>query len=795
MKSKLEIIEKYQGIIFPFLDILINGINLFIHIYISWYITKNDYGKLNAALSFTTLMMVTGVSLQIIIAKNIADPKWNNGYFKVLIKKAEKIIALITLIAILLLPMIKILLRTSYLTLILIIMIFIMNSLLSLYRGVYQGEKKFLYLSRSFYLEVFIKAISIFILLYVFKVMEMVLIGVLLGMISVLIIDRSKVNKSFKNIDTLNNTVIRSTFKEIFIANFFYYYLTSISLILVNFFLQNQSGIYAVSIRYGQIYIHIGFSIITVLIPILSKYKYSDLEFQKLSKKFLYICLVIGLLGLVFYKKILPRTVEILFGSSYKQASDYIFIQSIGYFLFIIGNYFVTMEIIRDKKEHLFNLLITSIILTSGIIIFRKSLISIIYIEIISFAYLAITLGIKFFKKEDNNMNKTKKTKLLFLSWRDIKAPKMGGAEVFTHEMLKKVDKEKFEIIHFSPMFKKSKKRELIDGVLYIRKGNIFTVIFYAFIYYLSNRKNINYVIDQCNEHRFFTPFWVKRSKRIFFIHQLGRELWLRNLKFPLSLIGYYGENLITKIYRKNITFTVSESTKNDLLDMGFKDKLVKILPEGINFKPWEKELFLEKDKGFIFTYVGRFARYKGIDSAIEAYGKLKETYPQSKLWIIGKENDVFKKDVLLPIINKYNLLIGLDIFFYGFVSEEKKLELMSRSYSLLYPSDREGWGLTITEAGVVGTPTIVYDSPGLIDAVDHGNAGFVTSTNNYDGILNCMIESIENKKYYRKIRKNAYNFSKQFKWSETARVLEFEMELIIKEGNNENYNGNYNLQ
>lgn len=369
--------------------------------------------------------------------------------------------------------------------------------------------------------------------------------------------------------------------------------------------------------------------------------------------------------------------------------------------------------------------------------------------------------------------------RLLFLSWRDIKAPKMGGAEVFTHEMLKLVDKSRYDIVHFSPLFKGGQAEEVIDGVKYIRKGNIFSVLIWAMLHYFKNRKSYDYVVDQCNVHRFFTPFWVGRKKRIFFIHQLARELWLRNWKKPFSLIGYHSEDLMTKIYKNNITLTVSNSTKNDLLALGFKNEFVRILPEGINFEPWDPGQFFKKDIEHTFTYVGRYARYKGIDSAVRAFGEFKRQYPNSKLWLVGKENQDFKDEVLLPICALYNLTVGKDIIFHGFVSEAKKLELMSRSHAIIYPSDREGWGLTVTEAAVVGTPSIVYNSAGLIDAVDQGNAGFLSNTNTPDGLLEKMIESVENANLYETVKKEAYNYSSQFQWAITAEVFEVEMELI----------------
>ena len=50
-------------------------------------------------------------------------------------------------------------------------------------------------------------------------------------------------------------------------------------------------------------------------------------------------------------------------------------------------------------------------------------------------------------------MNDYKNTRqcILALSWRDIKFPTMGGAEIYTHEMLKRAVAAGIEIVHFAP--------------------------------------------------------------------------------------------------------------------------------------------------------------------------------------------------------------------------------------------------------------------------------------------------------------------------------------------------------
>lgn len=374
-------------------------------------------------------------------------------------------------------------------------------------------------------------------------------------------------------------------------------------------------------------------------------------------------------------------------------------------------------------------------------------------------------------------LEKSDKKTLVFLSWRDIKSSKMGGAEVFTHQMLKRLNHEVYRIIHLSPKEDKLSSDENIDGIRYLRDGNIISVINFAKKFYLTNKEQIYFIVDQCNTHRFFTPLWVKKNQRMFFIHQLTKDIWFKNAKFPINILGFITEPFFLWLSRNDYTITVSNSTKNDLLKLGFKPEKTAILPEGITFNPWKFEEFEEKEKNPTFIYVGRFVNYKGIDDAVEALGILKKEIKNAKLWIVGKKNEKYISNKLRPIMNKYNLSYGTpeknkDVTIWGFVSDDEKLKLMSRSRALIFPSLREGWGLIVTEAAVVGTPSIVYNSPGIVDAVDYGNAGFLCSENNPENIATIMKKTIINDKEYLEYLHKSYEFSKQLHWDNTAKVF-----------------------
>ena len=81
----------------------------------------------------------------------------------------------------------------------------------------------------------------------------------------------------------------------------------------------------------------------------------------------------------------------------------------------------------------------------------------------------------------------------------------------------------------------------------------------------------------------------------------------------------------------------------------------------------------------------------------------------------------------------------------------------------MVFPSNREGWGIPISEAAYVGTPSIVYDTEGLRDAVDEGRAGYLCKEKNSNGLVTMMKETIENKEQYDRTRKAAYQFSKDY--------------------------------
>lgn len=346
------------------------------------------------------------------------------------------------------------------------------------------------------------------------------------------------------------------------------------------------------------------------------------------------------------------------------------------------------------------------------------------------------------------------------LSQRDLHHPKAGGAEKYMHHALAEVAKKR-EVIILSCGFKGCQSEEVIENVKVIRKGkNLLSVILYGFLYYMSNRKSIDLVIDHSNTHQFFT-FLFARRKRVFFIHQLAVECW----NYYYGKIGYFfrfAEDVLIKMSRGR-TITVSHSTEQDLLQRGFRE--VHVCPEGNDIINEELPIVQKQD---YLIYIGRLVPYKRVEDALDVAKGL-----ERPIKIMGRGPKKY-----MDFLKQYAKIHHVDCEFMGFVSVEEKNRIISEAYFLVMPSIREGWGLVITESANLGTPSIVYPVNGVIEAVDYGKAGLIASCVD----PNNMIAKLKyiNHADYDKIRQNAFDFSKTIVWENTAKVFDEIIDKLI---------------
>ena len=190
----------------------------------------------------------------------------------------------------------------------------------------------------------------------------------------------------------------------------------------------------------------------------------------------------------------------------------------------------------------------------------------------------------------------------------------------------------------------------------------------------------------------------------------------------------------------------------------------------------WRMEVRKElgyNDSDFVYGFVGRITKDKGIDELLSAFLELKDN---SKLLLVGNiEGDNHLDEELLAKAQGNS-----NIKFHSFVSD------IERYYAaidvLVLPSYREGFGNVVIEAGAVGTPSIVTDIPGTTDTIDRDKTAVVVPVKDSVALAEAMkrIPTMD----YITMGQNAAKFANEMFDSKVLckKILERKLSLLGKE-------------
>lgn len=248
--------------------------------------------------------------------------------------------------------------------------------------------------------------------------------------------------------------------------------------------------------------------------------------------------------------------------------------------------------------------------------------------------------------------------------------------------------------------------------------------------------------------------------------------LWVEKLTYLLA----------TKIYPNSYNLQ-KYILENKLVN---KEKL-KVLgngsSNGINIKHFDPDTIsknmtieIEHNLGicsedFVFIFIGRIVKDKGVEELINAFQKLSNNYSNVKLLILGNfENKQDSVSGSTKVIIKTNS----NIIYSGYQTDVRPF--LKVSNVLVHPSYREGFPNVVMQAGAMDVPSIVTDINGSNEIIKNGENGLIIPVKNETILLEKMEYLYNNREVLLKLKRECRQmiisrYEQAFVWNEILKI------------------------
>jgi glycosyltransferase involved in cell wall biosynthesis len=239
--------------------------------------------------------------------------------------------------------------------------------------------------------------------------------------------------------------------------------------------------------------------------------------------------------------------------------------------------------------------------------------------------------------------------------------------------------------------------------------------------YLLTRRgRGTDVVVDVQNGLPFFSPL-VRRHGVINLVHHVHREQWRIIFPGAEGRLGWWIESrLAPRLYRRCRYVTVSDATRRDLVALGVDDHRISIVHNGVDLPDAQPPA--ARAEVPTICLLGRLVPHKRIEHALEVAGAVRKQIGDLRVEIVGEG---WWHDSLAEHARRLGL--GDCVTFHGHLPGAERDAVLDRSWLLLAPSVKEGWGIAIMEAAGHGLPAIAYRSAGgVCESIADGETGWL---------------------------------------------------------------------
>lgn len=310
--------------------------------------------------------------------------------------------------------------------------------------------------------------------------------------------------------------------------------------------------------------------------------------------------------------------------------------------------------------------------------------------------------------------------------------PHIGGVEIVFKNLAENLVENGHEVILVTHQLKGTKKVEMINGVKVYRvpcfdNRYLFTFLSVPKVFQLAKNADI----IQTTTFNGAPPAWLVSKLRkkpcLITVH----EVWIGKWKQITELRGFKAwlhdllERMIYVLdYCKYVC--VSQSTQNQLLDLGTNQKKTIVIYNGVNYNHWNPQRYdrekirkkLDLQNNFVYLFNGRPGISKGLEYLLKAVPVISKSIPNSKLLAIVSKDPAYKDNYNKVIKLIKQLKIEDKVILHDPVPYRELPNYIKAADCIVIPSLAEGFGFAAAESCAMGKPVVVSNTASLPEIV-----------------------------------------------------------------------------
>ncbi len=349
-----------------------------------------------------------------------------------------------------------------------------------------------------------------------------------------------------------------------------------------------------------------------------------------------------------------------------------------------------------------------------------------------------------------------------FVAWRDLDDPEAGGSELHAHKIASHWAAAGLDVTFRTSAVPGAPAALTRDGYRVLRQAGRYAVFPGAAWegIRMGNRPG-DALVEIWNGMPFLSPIWY-RGPRVVFLHHVHAEMWGMVLPPTLARLGNLAEQRIApRFYRSSRIVTLSDSSRDEIVDLlGLRRERVTVAPPGVDdrYTPGG-----QRSPVPLVVAVGRLVPVKRFDALLRALAEVKKDQPDLQAVIVGEG---YGRPALEALRRQLRATDWVSLP--GHVDDAELVAWYRRAWVVASSSQREGWGMTLTEAAACGTPAVATAIAGHADAVIDGESGLLVQ--DLDDLAGALGRVLGDDVLRSRLAKGALSRARWFTWDATAR-------------------------